>query len=141
MWILLGLILLPIVISVCIRNHSLARIQLHSYLYKIGIQWGNHVYTPVCDICTDFRFPDLVLLGVHHEHLHIYRIFQREHVHIPLVYVQPGYHLEYKGPESIMYMEGTPFRVKKGELVLYKRQRKGMAFMLQEVQRSTQWTM
>ena len=140
MWILLVLFIL----LALIRQSQLLRTHLHASLYSIGLQFGKHIYTPVCNVYSDSRFFDIVLLGKHHGHIHGHRVFNREYFHIPLTYVPVGHHLVYEingRKQDHFYLEGTPFRVHKGTLVLYQKKRRGMSFISEERGRSNEWPM
>lgn len=131
-------------ISLIIRYNKLLRIYFQSSLYKIGLQIGNNIYTPVCDVHSDFRWFDIVLIKKAPEYLHIHRILHREKHYIPLFYVPVGKNLVYKIDDEIsehLYLEGTPFTVSKGELILYKRENVGrMGFTKYvEIAKSNQW--
>lgn len=109
----------------------------------IGIQIGSHIYGPLHDLHqkSSYWF-DLVLIGKHDHHLHLYRIFHREHNVIPLTYVPVMHKLTYLEDNSERehsYYPGSPFQVRKGDLVLYRRKKKGFAFSLEEVARSKSW--
>lgn len=143
MWSLVGLILL-VILFVYIRRSKLLRTYFYSKLYRIGIQYGKHIYTPVCDIYTDFYGLDFVFLRLKHKCLWGYRFLHGECFRIPLTYVDVGHHLKYvhDGEEvDHMYMEGTPFSVEKGHLILYQRKRKGLSYISEEIKRSQQWPM
>lgn len=139
MWILLLLLIFPL-----IRYNKLLRIYFQSSLYKIGIQLGNNIYTPVCDVHSEFRWFDIVLIKKNPSHVHIHRILHGEEFHLPLSYVPVGKTLLYKingVPSEHMYLEGTPFILSKGELTLYRRENSGRmgSFRTVEIARSIQW--
>ena len=141
MWILLLLLTLGLFI---IRYNKLLRIYFQSSLYKIGIQLGNNIYTPVCDVHSEFRWFDIVLIEKNPSHLHIHRVLHREKFHLPLLYIPVGKTLLYKIngiPSEHMYLEGTPFTLSKGELTLYRRESTGRmgSFRNIEIARSIQW--
>lgn len=140
MWILIVLFTLLILI----RQSKLIRTHFHSYLYSIGLQFGTHIYTPVCNVYSDFRYFDIVLLGKHHGYIHGHRIFHREFFRIALNYVPVGYHLVYevnRQKQEHFYLEGTHFQVDRGILILYRKKRRGMSFVSEECNRSNQWPM
>jgi len=142
MWIFTFLLITFFLTLVWIRQNKLLRIRFYNNLYSIGIQIKDHINTPVCDIYTEPRPFDIVLLIKHHEHLHGYRIFNKEYFKIKLEYVPVGYHLVYhinNEPAEHLYMEGTPFQLNKGTLVLSQKKRKGLSFISVEVGRSNQW--
>lgn len=129
---------------ILIRKSKFLRIYFHSKLYRIGIQIGKHIYTPVCDIHSDFRYFDLVFLRKQHSHLDGYRIFHQECFRLTLQYIEAGQHLVYEidgKHQDHLYLEGTPFQVTKGILILYQKKRKGLSFISEEIKRSNQWPM
>lgn len=138
MWILIVLLLLLILI----RQNKLLRTHLQNSLYSIGIQFGTHIYTPVCDVYSDSRYFDIVLLGKHHAHLHGYRVFHQQYFELPLKYVPVGHHLVHEidgNSREHLYLDGTPFRVHTGQLVLYRKKRRGLGFISEVCERSNQW--
>lgn len=139
MWIIL-LILLALIV---IRYNKLLRLYFESSLYKIGVQIGNTIYTPVCDVHSEFRWFDFVLIKKNPSHVHIHRVLHREKFHIPLSYIPVGKTLLYKVngvPSEHMYLEGTPFTLSKGELILYNKEKaRMMGWKNVEIARSTQW--
>jgi hypothetical protein len=120
---------------------------LHNYCFDhlncIGLQLGNHIYTPV----TTIQHPtenwiDLIFLRTHQKHLHGYSFFHHQYFAIEMHHVPVGHKLIYhynNQNHDLPYMKGTPFRVKNGQLILYKRRRKGIGFILEKVAKSTSW--
>ena len=107
---------------VCIRKNKFIRNRLRDKLYYIGIQIGNNIYTPVCDIHTEFKYFDMIVMVKEKNNIHGYRIFNREYFNISLKYIPVGHHLVYKHNnknKEHLYLEGTPFKINKGELILY----------------------
>lgn len=138
MWILLFLL----ICAIQIRRNKVLRTSFYYILYILGLQIGRHIYTPVCDIYTDFRYFDIVFLGKHHGHVHGYRLFHREYFQIPLHYLPVDNNLVYQineQPAEHLYLEGTPFHLNKGELILYQRKRRGLGFISEEIGRSPKW--
>lgn len=87
---------------------------------------------------------DIVLVHAHTDKLHCYSIFHNEYFTIPLTFVPVGFHLSYKVDEEekpLPYEEGTPFKLDKGELILYRKEKKKFVFVNVESQRSQQWPM
>ena len=139
MWILA---LLSITLLTCIRKNKLLRTYFYDSLYCIGLQLGHNIYTPVCNVYSDYCYLDIVLLKKYGGELHGCRIFHQEYFCLPLQYVPVGYTLVYEldgKPEEHLYFEGTPFKVNEGTLVLYKKKRQRLGFISEEVARSDQW--
>ena len=139
MWFCLLLLIFPL-----IRYNKLLRIYFQGSLYKIGVQFGNTIYTPVCDVYSDFRWFDVVFFKKSPGHLYGHRLLYQEQFDIPLSYVPVGKTLLYKingVPSEHMYLEGTPFTLSNGELTLYRRESTGRmgSFRNIEVARSIQW--
>jgi hypothetical protein len=96
----------------------------------------------VCDIYSEHRHFDIILLKKYNTHIQGYRVFNRESFQIPLKYVPIGHKLVYEvdGEEKEhLHFEGTPFEVFDGNLVLYQRKPKRLGFILEEHSRSTRW--
>lgn len=109
----------------------------------VGIQIRDHIYAPIHDLHQDSPWWfDLVLIGKHQNHLHLYRVFHQEYSTVSLTYVPVMHKLAYVDEDQEKehsYYPGSPFRVRKGDLVLYKRKKKGLGFSLEEVARSKSW--
>lgn len=128
---------------VLLRSSRLLQIWFHDELNSIGLQIGDQIYTPLSLI----QYPqgyyfDLVLLGHHQNHLHGYQILRQHYIEIPLYHVPVGHKLTYfyEGKEQeIPYLRGTPFQLRRGELVLHRKKRKGLSFIHEEVARGTKW--
>jgi hypothetical protein len=138
MWLWL-LLITPILI---IRRNKFLRTYFQNSLYRIGIQIGTNIYTPVCDVQSDFCYFDIVFLKKHNATLHGYHIFQRKEFLISLKYIPIGHTLNYVIDSKVsehLYFEGTPFHVHKGELILYQKKRKGLGFISVEINRSNKW--
>jgi hypothetical protein len=142
MWLLLICLVVLIAIGYFIRSNKYLRTHFYDKLYSVGLQYGNHIYTLVSDVYQEECCVDLVILTKHHDHLHVYHVFNRKYSKISLVYPSPIQTLVYQidnQPKEHLYMEGTPFRVNKGELILYQKKRKGLGFIREEIGRSKQW--
>lgn len=140
MWILISL--LVAIFTLFIRQNKLLRAYFHSWLYRVGLQLGTHIYTPVCDIHSEFRYFDIVLLKKCNGHLHLNRILHQESLEIPLKYVPVGHHLTYEVDGKVkehLYLEGTPFKISEGTLILYQRKFKRLGSILEEHSRSDRW--
>lgn len=141
MWIFMFLSLLTMCMLL-IRRNKFIRTYLHPWLYRFGLQLGSHIYTPVCDIYSNFRYFDIVLLMKYKGSLYMYRLFHHEQIQIPLKYIPVGHHLKYKindEEHEHLYLEGTPFQLHKGELILYQRKARRLGFISIEVGRSDKW--
>lgn len=140
MWIFIFLLLSILLI----RKNKFLRTYFHNSLFYIGLQLGWHIYTPVCDVCSRsaFRYFDIVLFDKYDGCIHGYRILHREYFCIPLKYIPVGYTLVYKVNGEVrdhLYLEGTPFQIDEGQLILYRKKRKGISFISEEVCRSNKW--
>lgn len=140
---MLSLLLLLIIGLFLVRSSILLRTWFHDELNSIGLQVGDHIYTPLSLIhYPQGNYFDFVLLGHHQHQLHGYQILQRNYFNIRLHYVPVGHKLTYldEGREKeIPYLRGTPFQLKRGELVLHRRRKKGFSFSHEEVARGTEW--
>ena len=140
---MLLILFLFIIGLIVIRSSLLLKAYFVASLNSIGLQLGDHIYTPISLI----HYPqgdwfDLVLLGHHQQRLHGYQLLHQNYFDISLHYVPVGHKLTYlnDGEEKeIPYMTGTPFRLRKGELILHRKQRKGFGFIHEEVARGTEW--
>lgn len=128
-----------------VRYLPVLRTYFKDSLNFVGIMVGTHIYTPVSTIQhTSRHWVDFVLLGKHHNHIHVYSLFYGNYFTIQLHHIPVGHKLVYlHGDKKINppYMEGTPFTVKDGHLVLYKRKRKRFGFNLEKVKESQTWPM
>jgi hypothetical protein len=139
MWIVIFL-LLTIILG--IRNNKLLRTYFQSYLYRLGLQFGTHIYTLVGDVYSDFRYFDIVFLKKHKENLHGFRLFNQEDFCILMKYVPVGHHLIYKVNDKVkehLYLDGTPFEIDEGELILYRKVPKRFGYISEEHSRSNKW--
>ena len=110
-----------------------------------GLQIKHHIYGPAHNLYQESPFWfDLVLIGEYQGRIHLYRLIHSEYsiirlTHVPvmhkLIYVEDGKEKEHS------YFPGSPFTVRKGDLILSERKRKGLGFSLQEVARSKSWPM
>lgn len=111
----------------------------------IGIQVFDHIYK----FNSVIQYPggsniDIILIYKHFNQLNCYSLFGRKSFIIPLAFVGVGFHLKYivdEKEKKIPFEEGTPFKIDKGVLVLYKVKRKGLGFIKEEVKRSQSWPM
>ena len=125
-----------------IRKNNFLRIYLQSKLYFIGIQINNNIYTPVCDIYSDNSCFDIVYIKKHQSHICCYNILRNQSYKILLSYVPPNYRLEHRINDEVqqhIYLEGTPFNVTEGKLILFEKKRKGLGFIFQKHSESTSW--
>jgi len=126
-----------------VRQSAILRIRFFDRLNFIGIQICDHIYTPVTTLQRPSNnWIDFVFLGVHHQHIHAYTVLHQDYFTIQLHHVPVGQkliHLVDGQKKDPPYMRGTPFQLKKGKLVLYKRVRKGFGFILEEVATSPEW--
>ena len=108
----------------------------------LGIQIGRTIYTLAGDIITDRMRLDLVYLKRTGGCISFQTALTRNSFSIPLMYPEPGCSLVYMvngTSHDLPYMEGTPFTVNKGELILYEKVKRGLTYMSVEVGRSTSW--
>lgn len=133
---------LTALVIVTIKKNTFLRSYFHDKLSKIGLQFGNTIYTPVCDIQTDYRLFDIVFTRKENTRLQLSRIFHKERFYIPLTYVEPGYKLKYKVNNQIQdipYYDGTPFTLDQGILTMYKSKVGKMGITSQYIGESIQW--
>lgn len=142
MWIALIIIIVSLITLLVIRSDKYLRTYFNDKLYIIGIQLGNIIYTPVADIyLNQFKF-DIILSAKYRDNLYVYKILNRECSKIALTYPSPVQTLVYyidNKPQEHKYLEGSPFIVHRGELVLFEKKRKGLGFIRQEIGRSNKW--
>lgn len=130
-----------LLVLVCIRKSAYLRLLLRDKLYYVGIQLGHTIYTAVGDVYQETPRYDIVLLW-RTKVWHAYRLFSHEYVTMPVCHPSPMQTLQYLvdgKPRELMYLEGTPFRVRTGELVLYQRKRRGLCFVKEQVARGDRW--
>lgn len=106
---------------------------------------GGHIYTPVATIQhTSKHWVDVVFLGQHHRHIHVYSLFYGNYYTIQLHHVPVGHKLVYchnNQKKALPYMEGTPFTLTNGHLELYTQKRKRFGFKLEKINESQHWPM
>lgn len=105
-------------------------------LYHVGLQAGDCIYTVVGDVQFSGHL-DIVLLTKENSSLHIYYVFHRKSITLPLHYIPAGHHLVCE-PEHT-YLEGTPFTLRRGLLTLYKKKRRGLGFVNEILHTSNSW--
>lgn len=135
-------IIFIILILLIIRKNRFLRTYLYSYLYSYGIQIGDHIYTPVCDVYSNYNYYDIVILGKNKGYLHGYYILHNKYFKIELTYIPVGHNLVHQidnTNKEYMYMEGTPFTVRNGTLILYKKKRRGFGTYSEEISRTNKW--
>lgn len=122
---------------------------LSTYFYDVlnhvGIMVNNHIYTPVTVIQhNSAHWIDLVILGKHQHHVHVYSLIYGDYFTIQLHHVPVGHklvHLHQEQKKAPPYMSGTPFKINEGELILYKRKRRGLGFITEKVNQAQEWPM
>ncbi len=130
-------------LSIYIAKSPLIKFFIKDALDIIGIHIFDHIYTPTTIIQSPtYTIFNIVFIKYKQKRITVKNI--RSKTHIPLTYVLPKHKLEYyidNKKHTIPYKEGTPYKVKKGELVLYEKVRKRFGYMYVEVMRSDTWPM
>lgn len=139
------LIFLPLLLFFLflIWSSPLLKIILGPFLNSVGLQLGNHIYTPLSLVYSpqSTRF-DLVLLQLHQDRLEVHQLLHQNRFEIELHHVPVGCKLVYlcRGEEKeFPYIPGTPFQLTEGLVVLSKRQKRGFGFIYEEVASGTKW--
>lgn len=128
---------------IMVRSSPLFRTLFGPRLNSVGLQVGDYIHTPVSLIHHPMEsWFDLVLIGHQQNRLHGYRILHQDYFEIYLHHVPVGHKLIYlhQGQQQdIPYLTGTPFSLAEGELILYRKRRRGLGFVHEEVARGTRW--
>jgi len=135
---------LPILLLFLLYRVKFIRLYLNPKFNWIGLHCFWTIYTFGSKIQTDkFALFSPVLIRRFCNRLEVVHFLSPWHkIEIPLYFTEPGFCLKYLLNDRILevpFEEGTPFRLNRGELVLYKRVRRGLGFVMKEVARSKEW--
>lgn len=131
-----------VVVVVAIKKVKIARIFFHRYLSSWGVQIGNHIHTPVSTIYSYDKTLDIVHIIKSNSFIKIKYMISSKCLTIPLKYVPPNHKLIYSvngENKDIPYEDGTPFSVFDGELILYRKERKSLGYIMEEICKSKSW--